>query len=79
MSPNDIKRIVNCVVDYSWPWQSYDAGRQNIQDDGWSMPRSDLNGLLSELQSFPCRLDPNHEWDWPVEAREGMPCWVRFV
>jgi hypothetical protein len=81
MSPNDIKRIVNCVVDYGWPWQY----------DDWQSPfviaeDQSLGHLLYCLYLQECkpdrddlhvRLDPGHVWDWPIESRDDMPCWTK--
>jgi hypothetical protein len=71
MSPNDIKRIVNCVVDYGWPWQW-------LTDEGFETPSDQsLNALLWQITKYHVvRLDPNHPHDWPIETREGMPCWA---
>jgi hypothetical protein len=73
MSPNDIKRVVNCVVDYGWPWQW-------LTDEGFETPSDQsLNALLWQITKYHVvRLAPTHVWDWPIETREGMPCWFRY-
>jgi hypothetical protein len=77
MSPNDIKRIVNCVVDYSWPWQVGYTSLYHTEID-WQPPiNGDIYTLLADLSvEMPIRLDPNHVWNWPVETREGYPVWA---
>lgn len=79
MSPNEIKRIVNCVVDYSWPWQVGYTSLYHTEID-WQPPiNGDIYTLLADLSvEMPIRLDPGHIWDWPIETREGMPCWARY-
>lgn len=79
MTPQQIKHIIQVVVDYGWPTQVI-----CIQPDGsytWE-PIDDMDQLLwclrieSDISKAPVRLDPTHEWNWPIETREGMPCWA---
>lgn len=80
MSPNDIKHIVNCVVDYGWPVQIGYEG--DVNDEYWeTMEYENVEPILVVMGHIldydPIRLDPNHPHDWPIETRESMPCWVR--
>jgi len=79
MTPQETKKIVCAVVDYGWPWQIYESWGEDMftQDGDWiTQEDASFARLLKELGSgIPVRLDPNHPHDWPIETREGMPCW----
>lgn len=76
MSPNDIKRIVNCVVDYGWSILIKMHRDENgaFTDQETRVTVFDI--ILDYLRTNPCRLDPTHIWDWPIESREGYPVWA---
>jgi hypothetical protein len=76
MSPNDIKRIVNAVVDYGTSWQIWDP-----VVGAWIGPiTQSLPQLLHELaRGTTIQLAPKSSWDWPMETRDGMACWYRCL
>lgn len=79
MQPNDIKHIINCVVDYSWPWEFYFTFSD--QEGWWQDTKADpsLERLCRVIGKgkYAVRLDPDHVWSWPIEARATYPSWWR--